>query len=198
MATVMAGFTMSLDGFVADPSDGVGGLFDWFENGDVEVVWPNESWTSHVSEASAKHLRELFERIGAIVTGRRLFDLTNGWGGNHPLGVPIFVLSHSVPDGWPREDVPVTFVTDGLESAIAQASAVAGDRVVAVAGPNVAQQCLDAGLLDGLGVDLVPILLGRGIRFFDDLKSAPIELEGPTVVEGTRVTHLEYRVRRPE
>ncbi len=198
MATVMAGFTMSLDGFVADPSDGVGGLFDWFENGDVEVVWPNESWTSHVSEASAKHLRELFERIGAIVTGRRLFDLTNGWGGNHPLGVPIFVLSHSVPDGWPREDVPVAFVTDGLESAIAQASAVAGDRVVAVAGPNVAQQCLDAGLLDGLGVDLVPILLGRGIRFFDDLKSAPIELEGPTVVEGTRVTHLEYRVRRPE
>ncbi|HEX8034428.1 MAG TPA: dihydrofolate reductase family protein, partial [Ktedonobacterales bacterium] len=124
--------------------------------------------------------------------------VANGWGGNHPAGVPVFVVTHSVPDGWPRDDAPFTFVTEGVESAVAQAKAVAGDKITSVASANIAQQCLNAGLLDEIAVDLVPVLLGKGIRFFDHLTTAPVELEGPQVIEGTRVTHLRYRVRKSD
>jgi dihydrofolate reductase len=196
MATVVAELSMSLDGFVADPSDQVGPLFDWYQNGDVEVPTAvPDRWTFRTSEASARYLRESMERTGALVTGRRLFDVAGGWGGTHPWGVPVFVVTHSVPEGWPREDAPFTFVTDGVERAVEQAKATAGDGWVGVAGPNVAQQCLNAGLLDEVHVDLVPVLLGRGIRFFDNLSNAPVALEGPTVIEGTGVTHLCYRVK---
>jgi dihydrofolate reductase len=196
MATVVAELSMSLDGFVADPSDQVGPLFDWYQNGDVEVPTAvPDRWTFRTSEASARYLRESMERTGALVTGRRLFDVAGGWGGTHPWGVPVFVVTHSVPEGWPREDAPFTFVTDGVERAVEQAKATAGDGWVGVAGPNVAQQCLNAGLLDEVHVDLVPVLLGRGVRFFDNLSNVPVALEGPTVIEGTGVTHLCYRVK---
>ena len=195
MATVMAEMSMSLDGFIADASDEVGPLFDWYANGPVELTWPGSPMVSHVSEASAAYLREALAGVGALVTGRRLFDHTRGWDGSHPLGVPVFVVTHSVPEGWPREDAPFTFVTDGVESAVTQAKAVAGDKIVAIASPNIAQQCLNAGLLDGIAVDLVPILLGDGIHFFDNLSRAPVALDGPRVIEGTGVTHLYYRVR---
>ncbi|MDX6242671.1 MAG: hypothetical protein QOE76_394 [Frankiales bacterium] len=134
----------------------------------------------------------------SLVVGRRIFDVTSGWDGAHPFGVPVFVVSHSIPQGWPRDDAPFTFVTQGVESAVAQAQQVAGSKTVGVAGPNVAQQCLEAGLLDEAWIELVPVLLGRGIRFFDDVKGTPIMLENPTVIEGDRVTHLRYRVRRGE
>jgi dihydrofolate reductase len=197
MATVLTELSMSLDGFVADPADQVGPLFDWYGNGEVEVPTAvPERWTFRTSEASARYLRESMDQVRALVSGRRLFDVAGGWDGTHPYGVPVFVVSHSVPEGWPRHDAPITFVTDGVESAVAQARAVAGDGWVGVAGPNVAQQCLNAGLLDEVRVNLVPVLLGEGIRFFDNLSNAPLALEGPTVVEGTRVTHLIYRVRR--
>jgi dihydrofolate reductase len=195
MARVVANMSMSLDGFIADPSDGVDQLFGWYGNGDVAVPTPNGQFAFRTSEASAAHLREAFDRIGALVCGRRLFDHTQGWGGSHPIGVPVFVVTHRVPDGWPRDDAPFTFVTDGLESAVAQAKAVAGAKMVAVASANVAQLCLDAGLLDEIQVDLVPVLLGEGIPFFANLKRAPVPLEGPTVVEGKGVTHLRYTVR---
>jgi dihydrofolate reductase len=114
--------------------------------------------------------------------------------------VPVFVVTHSVPDGWPREDAPFTFVTDGgaegIASAITRAKAAAGEKQVVVGSANVAQQCLNAGLLDEIRVNLVPVLLGNGIRFFDKLSGAPVELEGPRVIEGTGVTHLYYRVQR--
>jgi dihydrofolate reductase len=153
--------------------------------------------TFHVSEASARHLRDLMDNVRVIVSGRRLFDVAHGWAGRHPFGVPVYVVTHSVPDGWPREDAPFTFVTDGVESAIAQAKATAGDGIVAVGGANIAQQCLEAGLLDGIGVALVPVLLGKGIRFFDNLAKTPVFLEDPEVIEGVGVTHLYYRVRKP-
>src|SRR5262245_2480083 len=187
MAQVLADMSMSLDGFVADPSDEVGPLFDWYGNGDIEVRTADpDRWTFRTSEPSARHLRESIEAAGAIVAGRRLFDV-GGWAGisKHPWGVPVFVVTHSVPDGWPREDRPFTFVTDGVESAVAQAKAAAGEGVVGVAGPNVVQQCLNAGLLDEVRINLVPVLLGRGIRYFDNLLSAPVALDGPTVIQGT-------------
>jgi dihydrofolate reductase len=187
---------MSLDGFVADPSDGVGPLFDWYGNGDVEVRWPGNDMVSRTSKASAKYLHEIIDGAGALVAGRRVFDFTGGWAGSHPVGVPVFVVSHSVPAGWPRHDAPFTFVTDGGESAVTQAKAVAQDKSVGVAGPNIAQQCLNAGILDEIRVELVPVLLGQGIRFFDNVQQAPVMLEDPTIVEGCRVAHLAYRVRK--
>lgn len=196
MSSVIANLAMSLDGFVADPSDDPGPVFDWYGNGDVEVDWPGNEMVSHTSAASAAYLHELIVRSGALVVGRRLFDLTSGWDGSHPVGVPVFVVSHSVPAGWPRVDAPFTFVTDGVESAVARARAVAIENDVSVAGPNVVQQCLNAGLLDEVRVELVPVLLGRGIRFFDNVERPPVMLDGPTVIEGDRVTHLGYRVRR--
>jgi len=197
MGMVIANMSMSLDGFIADESDGVGPLFEWYEAGPVETPTAVKELTFHTDEASARDLRELLPGIGALVCGRRVFDITSGWGGHHPAGCPVFVVTHSIPDGWPREDAPFTFVLDGAESALAQAQAVAGDRTVAVATPSITQQLLDAGLLDAIRVDLAPVLLGRGIPFFANLKKAPVMLEDPEVTEGLRVTHLFYRVRRP-
>ena len=162
MATIATELSMSLDGFIADPNDEVGPLFDWYGNGDVEVEFPNGQMIVKVSEASARHLRDGFSNVGALITGRRLFDYTQGWGGSHPMGVPVVVLSHSVPDGWPRDDAPFTFVTDGLESAVAQAKELAGDRMVGVAGPNVIQQVLNAGLLRRVRHQPRPRAPGRG------------------------------------
>lgn len=200
MATVIAEMSMSLDGFVADLSDGVGPLFDWYGNGEVETPTADpERWTFRTSEASARYLRESLERTGALVAGRRLFDI-GAWGETgQPFGeVPVFVVTHTVPDGRPREDLPITFVTDGVESAVERAKAAAGEGWVGVGGANIAQQCLDAGLLDEVRVNLVPILLGEGIRYFDNLSNAPLMLEDPTIIEGTRVTHLIYRVQNVE
>jgi dihydrofolate reductase len=195
MATVVAEMSMSLDGFVADASDGIEQVFGWYGSGDVSVPTANPQYSFQVSEASARELREALSNVGALISGRRTFDLAEGWGGHHPMGVPVFVVTHSIPEGWPREDSSITFVTDGVESALDQARAVAGDKVVGVASPNVAQQLLNAGLLDAVRVSLVPVLLGEGVRFFDNLSGAPVQLEGPSVVEGTGVTHLYYRVR---
>jgi dihydrofolate reductase len=186
---------MSLDGFIARPDDSVGPLFDWYDHGDVEFRWPGMGMVSHTTPSSAAYLRDLVDQAGALVVGRRVFDYTNGWGGDHPVHVPVFVVSHTVPDGWPRDDAPFTFVTEGVEAAVAQAKAVAGDKSVGVAGPNIAQQCLNLELLDEVRVELVPVLLGDGIRFFDHVQRAPVMFDDPVVVEGERVTHLCYRVR---
>jgi len=152
--------------------------------------------TFHVSAPSADHLRGLMAEVGAMLTGRRTFELADGWGGQHPMGVPTFVVTHSVPDGWPREGSTVHFATDGIESAVEQAKAAAGEKVVGVGGADVAQQCLNAGLLDGIRVNLVPVLLGDGVPFFANLAGTPVWLDDPRVVEGARVTHLDYRLRK--
>jgi dihydrofolate reductase len=197
MATVVAEMSMSLDGFIADPSDRVDHLFDWYSNGPVTIPMPGSGGPASfsVSEASAGHIRDLLADLGALVSGRRLFDVANGWNGSHPLGAPVFVVTHSVPDGWPRPDAPFTFVTEGVESAVAQAKAVAGDKIVGVGGADIVQQCLNAGLLDEIRVNLAPVLIGKGIRYFDHLANTPVKLEGPRVIEGTGVTHLYYRVK---
>lgn len=196
MATVVASMSMSLDGFIADPADGVEDLFGWYSNGDVTVPTADPHMTFHVSAASAAHLGDMFANVGALVCGRRLFDVANGWGGNHPTGAPVFVVTHSIPQGWPRDDAPFTFITEGgVEHAVAQAKAIAGDKIVAIASANIIQQCLNAELLDAIAVDLVPVLLGEGIRFLDHLSGTPIKLEDPRVDEGSGVTHLYYHVK---
>ena len=199
MSKVFTGASMSLDGYISGPNEsGFEHLFKWMGNGDVEVPTANPELTPRMTEGNAKHFRELREMTGALVVGRKLFDFTEGWGGRHPLDKPVVVVTHSVPDGWPRQGAPFTFVTDGIERAIEQARALAGEKAVGVNGGTIARQCLDARLLDEIWVDLVPVLLGGGTPFFEQLGSAPVELEGPLSVEdGKDVTHLRYRVRYP-
>ncbi|MFY9782622.1 MAG: dihydrofolate reductase family protein [Acidimicrobiales bacterium] len=196
MAKVVAAMTMSLDGFVAHLDDGVEHLFDWYENGEVLIEWPGNDMVSKVSTASAGYLQELIECTGALVVGRRVFDYTNGWGGHHPFGVPVYVITHTTPDGWPRDDAQFTFVNDGVETAVAMAREVAGEKSVGLAGPNIIQQCLNAGLVDELRIELVPVLLGEGVRLFDHLDSSPMFFSNPTVLQGNGVVHLIYEIRR--
>jgi dihydrofolate reductase len=197
MSKVYTGATMSLDGYIAGPDEtGFDLLFKWYFEGDVEFPTAQPEMTMRMAPVDAEHVRTVIEMTGALVVGRRLFDITSGWRGTHPWGLPVVVVSHSVPDGWPRDDAPFTFVSDGIESAIEQAKAIAGDKGVGVNGGTIARQCLNAGLLDEIWVDLAPVLLGGGTPFFDALSSAPVELDGPvSVVEGVNVTHLRYRVR---
>ena len=197
MSSLVAIMSMSLDGFVADAGDGVGEVFDWYMNsGDVEFnTGGGDPMTFRVSPASAEHLRKLWSELGAVLTGRRTFEVADGWGGNHAWG-PAFVLTHAVPDGWPRPGSTVHFVTDGLESAVRQAKAAAGGKNVAVHGADTIQQLLNAGLLDELCVDVAALFLGSGVRLFDHLAGTPCVLGNPTVVQGVGVTHLRYPVRK--
>ena len=196
MTKVVALMSMSLDGYVADANDGVDEVFDWYFSGDIEVPIesPTMEMTFRVSPPSAEHLRSLMPEVGAMLTGRRTFDRADGWGGQHPWG-PAFVVTHNVPDGWPRPGSTVQFVTDGIESAVAHAKAAAGPKSVGVHGAQTIQQCLDAGLLDEIHIDLAGVLLGDGVRLFDHLANTPIVLGNPRVVSGVGVTHLRYPVR---
>jgi dihydrofolate reductase len=193
MQRLIADMSMSLDGKIATPDDDISRLVRWFFDGDTAVA---AGAPFRVSEDSAELLREAMETVGAIIGGRRYFDLADGWGGRHPMGVPAFILTHEPPAGWPQ-DSAIRFVTDGLESAVAKAREAAGDKDVAIATPSIVRQTLEAGILDELQVNVVPVVLGEGLPFFDGIPEA-VELEGPDVVQGIGVTHLRYRVARGE
>ena len=197
MGLVTTGFSMSLDGFVALPNNEIGPLFDWYFAGEQTLERASGDTTYKLSSDSGEMLNEASKATGALIAGRTLFDFTHAWGGRHPLDVPVFVVTHNVetvPDEWRREGSVFMYVTDGVESAIAQAQAVAGEKSVAIASTTIAQQAINAGLLDEIHIDLVPVLLGVGVRLFDHLNVAPIRLETPTVAEAAGVTHLTYRV----
>jgi len=202
MGKVTMGLSMSLDGFIAGPNDGAGNplgdggerLFEWYSSGDTDYEMPGTEMVFKVSPQSAELLREAFGTMGAFVTGRRTFDIANGWGGRLPLGVPTFVVTHTVSQEWVYEGSPFTFVTDGVESAVEQAKAVAADKDVAVGAASIAQQCIRAGLLDEININLVPVLLGGGVRLFEHLGTGPIELEKTRVIEAPEITHLTFRV----
>jgi dihydrofolate reductase len=194
MGKIIADFTMSLDGFIAGPNDDVRRLFTWYSGGDTDFPVPGTGMVFKISRASAEHLREAWGSLGALVTGRRDFDVSNAWRGNPPLAVPTFIVTHDPPAEWVKPGSPFTFVTDGVESALAQARQAAGAKNVGVGGTTIVQQSLNAGLLDEIHIELAPILLGQGIRLFDHLEVAPIDLEIIDVIEGAGVTHLMYRV----
>jgi dihydrofolate reductase len=202
MATVVTHAVASLDGFIARPDDSVGPLFDWYENGDTELVGGGGQWIFHVSRTSAEHTQPLWDSFGAMVIGRHLFDTTNGWNGVPSVGERVFVVTHEPPTDWvpsetlSAEDAPFTFVTTGVADAVAQARALAGDGVVAVCAGDVGGQAVAAGLVDEIAIDIAPVLLGDGKRYFGDAVVPEGLLDDPTVVEGDRVLHLRYRVRR--
>jgi dihydrofolate reductase len=199
MAKVTVALAVSLDGYIAGPNDGnelplgEGGaaLFEWYFNGDTPS---RHNDRFKLSKRSAEVFDAGIDSCGAVVTGRRTYDIAGAWGGDGPVpGRPLFVLTHNVPAEVPETSVPYTFVTDGIESAIEQAKVAAGDKYVALAGSQAVQQCLRAGLLDEIQVALVPLLLGGGVRLFDHI-GGPVRLETTRVVDAPGVTHLSYRV----
>ena len=180
-AKVHVGTTMSLDGFIAD------------RNGSVDRLYPN---LDQLRETEL--LKEWIEMTGAAVMGKRAYEMAQGDLTGYEFQVPIFVLTHEVPDKAPKgqnERLTVTFVTDGIESAIRQAKAAAGDKyVTVVGGANTAQQCIRAGLVDEIEIGIVPVLLGDGLRFFDHLAAEQIELERIKTTESPGRTDIRFRV----
>ncbi|HZO65706.1 MAG TPA: dihydrofolate reductase family protein [Kribbellaceae bacterium] len=195
MSKVVLYMSMSVDGFITGLDDdmdhglGVNGerLHDWLHSGGVDPG-------SHrpVDETNATVFDELMA-TGAVITGRRTFEFARGWAGDHHDRVPIFVLTHAAPD----EPAPgsARYVTDGIESCVAQAKAAASDRDILLHGAATAQECLRAGLLDEMELHLIPVLLGQGRRLFDDLPPEHIELELLRALDAPGVQHLRYRVR---
>lgn len=184
MGKVIAGFTMSVDGFINDRS------------GSVAALYPDLD-TLRYTEA----LQESIENTGAVVMGRNAFAMAedpDSLAGNYEYQVPIFVLTHEIPPRQPKEtgNLTFTFVTDGIESAIGQAKAAAGDKdVTVVGGASTIQQCLKAGVVDEVNIDIMPVFLGGGLRPFEDIGLEPIQLERIKVVElPTGRTHLVFRV----
>lgn len=194
MSKIYTHMTMSLDGFIADPQDGVGELFDWYSAGDITVPSADERWSFNVDERSADVLRDLLANTGALVSGRRLFDHTGGWGDSHPVGAPVVVVTHHPPEDANRWKA-TTFV-DGVAEGVAKAREIAGEKNVNIASANIAQQALELDLVDEVAVSLVPVLFGEGIPYFAKMRSGHCLLDDPVVIPGKRATHLWYRVRR--
>ena len=198
MGKVVASASMSLDGYIARVDNTIGRLFDWYQNGDIERRTASEGITFHLSPRSADYWDEWVSGLGALVCGRTLFDVTDGWGGRHTMDVPVVVVTHQVPTDWieAHPDAPFQFVTDGVEAAVVKAQEIAGDDVVAVTAGTITRQCLDLGLLDEVAVDLVPVVMGEGRPFFGASGLGDAVLGDPTVcIQGDRVTHLVFPVR---
>jgi dihydrofolate reductase len=199
MGQVIASASMSLDGYIAKHDNTIGRLFDWLQNGEVELPTVDERITFHLSPSSAAYWRSWVDGLGALVCGRTLFDVTGGWGGMHTMGVPVVVLTHEIPADWveAHPDAPFHFVTDGVEAAVRKAQEIAEQRTVAVTAGTIARQCLELGLLDAVAVDLVPVVMGQGRPFFGELSTDDALLGDPTAcVQGDRVTHLVFPVAR--
>jgi dihydrofolate reductase len=202
MGKVVFDITVSLDGFVAGPDDspelglGVGGerLHEW--------VYELASWREPhgleggVTNASSQVMEEM-SSSGAVLVGKRMFDNAHGWGDEPPFHKPVFVLTHTAREPLTKSDTTFTFVTDGIESAVEQAKAAAGDKNVSIGGgASTIQQALKAGLVDEARLTVAPVLLGGGVRLFEDLGPDDAEFELVRVIEGPKATHLKYRVVR--
>ena len=198
MGRVVSGASVSLDGYIAGPNgSGFEHLFAWYNAGGEAFPSTHPEVPFNLTPPDHRYLKEYVDGAGVLVVGRRLFDQVDGWGGIHPLDRPIVVVTHNVPDAWvdAHPGAPFTFVTDGLPRAIDQAREIAEDRNVGVTAGNLGSQCLALGLLDEIWFDLVPVVLGDGVPYFDAFGTGPVELDGPDIIQGTRVTHLRYVVR---
>ena len=190
MSKVILDISMSLDGLIAQPDDDPGPIQEYLFSGETE-----HDGIFRTSGATTEVFREFVDAAGALITGRRTYDLTNGWGGNHPMRVPCFVVTHDVPTDVPDGPTHFTFVTDGIHSAVRQAKAVAGEKDVSImGGASIARQSLGAKLLDEIQIHLAPVIMGNGIRLFDGLDPGQIRLEQLRVVDAPGVTHLTYAV----
>ena len=203
MGTVHASLGMSLDGFVAGPNAGPNNPLG---DGGMRIhrwVYDLEGWRERQSLQGGKTnpddevSRETYDRTGAFVMGRRMFDEGEvGWPDPPPFRAPVFVLTKRAREPWVREGgTTFTFVTDGVESALGQARTAAGEKDVLISGgANTIGQFMEAGLLDELQIHLAPVLLGNGVRLFEGINPENVELECTRVIDSPRVTHLRYRV----
>ena len=192
MSAVVMHNVVSVDGYIADDSDDVGPLFEWYFNGDAELA---DGGPFKVSRASAGYVRPMWDSIGSMVIGRHLFDLTNGWEGKPPAGEHVVVVSHRPrPAGWHPE--ASYYFEDDVAAAIAKAKALAGERIVAVAAGDVGGQALALGLVDEVAMDVVPVVFGSGKRYFGAVKGQHLLEDPDVVIRGDRVLHLRYQVRR--
>ena len=198
MATVIMHAVVSVDGFIADQDDQVGPLFDWYFNGEIPITTSTgeqRHGAFRVSGRSIDYVGQLWRSIGATIQGRHLFDLTNGWEAEPPAGEHLLVVSHRPkPEGWhPDADVPFF---DDVTAAVQEAKQRAGDRVVAVCAGNVGGQALALGLVDEVAMDVVPVVFGKGKPYFGPVDSQHLLGDPRVVVQGERVLHLRYPVRR--
>jgi dihydrofolate reductase len=203
MSKVIVDMGMSLDGFIAGPNagpqnnlgDGGTRIHRW--------VYELEAWRASQGLRGGKTttdneiVKEAFTRVGAYVMGRQMFDEGEvGWPDPPPFRAPVFVLTRQAREPWVRQGgTTFTFVTDGIESALEQARAAAGEKDVQISGgADVVRQFIEAGMLDELQIHLAPVLLGDGVRLFDGIDPDAVELEVTRVIDSPRVTHLKYRV----
>ena len=207
MGAVIMHNVVSVDGFIADGNDDVGPLHEWYFSGDTPITGDVdiEQGYDHsgagtgfkVSRASADYVRSMWESIGAIVMGRHVFDLVDGWEGQPPVGDHVVVVSHRPkPEGW-HPEASYHFVDD-VTTAIARAQELAGDRTIAVNAGDVGGQILAAGLVDEVAMDVVPVVFGAGKRYFGSIEDQHLLEDPHMVVQGERVLHLRFKVRRPE
>jgi dihydrofolate reductase len=190
---VVMNASVSVDGFIADEKDQPGPLFDWLVSGDVPL---DESGVLKVSQASYDHTRPYWDQVGATIAGRHVFDITDGWDGTPPGGVDhaVIVTHRPQPEGW---DPKGSFhFVDGVEAAMAKAQELAGDRIVEVAAGDVGGQMLAAGLVDEVRLDVIPVVFGSGKRYFGSVDGQHLLEDPEVVIQGNRVLHLRYRVRR--
>jgi dihydrofolate reductase len=197
---VLAGLTMSLDGYITGPGDrpgaglGQGGerLHYWVFGGPWSYAEPP---SGSAAGADKEYLDETFGGAGALLVGRTMHDIADGWGDDPGFGVPVFVVTHRPRAAVVKGDTSFEFVTDGAAAALAQARAAAADRnVILMGGANLLGQYLNAGVVDELTVSVAPVLLGAGKRLFDGSVRAGLALEQAGVIESPFVTHLRYRL----
>ena len=203
MGTVIMHNVVSVDGFIADANDDVGPLHEWYFNGDAPITERGDHQYDHsgagsgfkVSRASAEYVRRMWESIGTIVMGRKLFDLVNGWEGQPPAGDHVIVVSHRPkPQGW-HPEASYHFV-GSVTAAIDKAQELAGERTVSVNAGDVGGQILAAGLVDEVAMDVVPVVFGSGKRYFGGIHGQHLLEDPDVVIQGDRVLHLRFKVRR--
>jgi dihydrofolate reductase len=203
MGKVHADMSMSLDGFVAGPNasphnalgDGGHRIQQWLY--DVESWREHQSLQGGQTNQDDEVFKERSSRNGAYVMGRRMFDEGEvGWPDPPPFRAPVFVLTRHAREPWVRQGgTTFSFVTDGIESALEQARAAAGEKDIQISGgADIVRQFIEAGMLDELQIHLAPVLLGDGVRLFDGIDPDAVELEVTRVIDSPRVTHLRYRV----
>lgn len=200
MARVAIDMSISLDGFIAGPNDGpqlpLGGrggeqIFNWYFSGKT----PYKGTMFRPKPGSRRVVAEMFQEAGAMLTGRRTYEIANGWNGNHPVNsIPVVIMTHKPPQNPPRGKSQLVFVTSGIEAAVEKAKALAKGGNVGIAGASVAQQALRAGLVDELYLHAAPIVLGAGVRLFENLGDEAIRLRKISAIDAEDATHLRFEV----
>jgi dihydrofolate reductase len=205
VGTVIMHSVVSVDGFIADEHDEVGPLHEWYFSGDTPIAAGGDKGVDHsgvgrgfrVSSASAEYVRSMWQSIGVIVMGRHLFDLVNGWDGQPPAGDHVVVMSHRPkPQGW-HPEASYHFV-DGATAAIDKAEELAGGRIVSVNAGDAGSQIFAAGRVDEVAMDVVPVVLGSGKSYFGSIQGQHLLEDPHVVIQGERVLHLRFHVRRPQ